>query len=441
MYFQPGKIKVKSKIKTNKKCTEIIDLRNWMPNNEMIMEIRSANFDYLLPESILKNHLDIEDEDVLQLLEAKLAQAITDRNINRSNLRKRNPIPHDEVLKEKGVFGTKRALRSFKKAQKVIQEYAHGTLALNQIASETHLSRAFCKGVLDEYLVAGQYLGPASQQDNQRKTGILQEVVSDQKNTYLSLNDYQRIIRQQYGIIIGRRPIRRALIKEGFRYGLPIKEPKRSKRRLDPSDRETLKQILRLYSLDHSQPRQLLTFQDEFSAPLKQASIKHWRKTNKLTADQRHPTNLTLKCTCLANVDEGVRFLMLSEGELTANDFEYFLHSCLSIMSHEADYVDVLLDCATWHRAKSIQTSQVGSVLQYNVPGYFELNEIETMFSGIRRKFRSRPVSMTFNEELTEITRIFRNSREKASQGGFRVNLFRKAIKMARLLRMNTVTR
>ena len=252
----------------------------------------------------------------------------------------------------------------------------------------------------------------------------LKTIVDNVQGTYNTVSDIKRKLPS-----FSKKLIRRSLRKTGLRWRQMVKRRKEPKEERHPA-RQVTEVISHLIQAMNS-PRTTLLYVDEVHFPLVQTATHHWTVPalcEELVYNRRQVPDQKLSAIALCSL-EGFVAVQIYLKDITADDFLYFIQSCLERVLPD-QRVTILADNASWHTSSAVTSTKAGKYLFFNVKGLYQSNAIENAFSFVRSDFRKRPLFETAQEEAKYLAEMFFQPQNKKRFDGIHRNHLRSLMKL-----------
>jgi len=423
-------MKVKTTVFTTQACSPVIDLVNeGLDLQNLTMERRSADVNFTIPRPI--TNISLMN---IGRMKASLESLISDMELRKEMLSKervkiaktkQKAFLRMPAWKAKGISSSdSRDL----KAQRVFELCELGVTKVSQLMKETKLSRYFVKRAVSKWLLSNQVLKDGSRDIIEAKRLAVDQLIDQKKLRFSSLGEYKRRLNHQ-NIVASSKYISKRLKLKGRRFAKPIVNQKPKRRVATRENIEVLHSNLSIITQGLASTTSLVLTQDEIKFPISQVPTKIWRQSDSLTDTIRTGPEVTITCAVLASLDHFLTIQFYSK-EMTARDFEYFMVRSLELLQLRVSKTIIILDRAPWHQGADVLRSQVSKLFLFNLPGWYELNPVESMFSKIRKLFRSRAVCESIKEELIQIVSIFQRSNTTTKLGSWKRGFTKSCLKV-----------
>lgn len=227
----------------------------------------------------------------------------------------------------------------------------------------------------------------------------------------------------QRGLVVSRESICRKLRESGRKWRLNksiIK--KKFTKTIKPEQKTQLRKICQVVASLHRQPGSTVMWEDEMKFPVSQVAKKLWGLQNEPGVERTADTEPCITAVVICDKD-GFKAIQFFERELTSEDYQFFLMSCLHRFRTEGvQKLKIIQDNAPWHSQKEGPAKQLLSrLVQPSIPGWPMLNFIENTFSPVRLKYRSSIKGTGLSERSRNIFNIFKNCNQTVKfEGSFR---------------------
>lgn len=341
------------------------------------------------------------------------------RNRRQGRKRQRRPKPPQED-------------KNLAKRQKVVDLYEQGETSLRAIASKLKVNRAFATSVIKRWTTFRTVQQGTRAAAKQKKVEKVLKVIRERKNPYQTITDIQRTVRMT-GVAVGKKLVSTCLRSQGLRWGEPLKPSKLKP--LDEEKKDMLMDIAQTIESSLTDDDRQVVFVDEIKFPLVQVPKKVWRARGEFIPD-RPAEPITITCAAACNY-QGFVAVQFFYQELKGADFAYFMTEVDKYVSKMRTKTIYLMDQAPWHTGATADFGDLRESIMFNIPGWPELNMIETTFSKVREKYRKRPIFRSREEEIRNLVEIFNNCNEEEEFAGYTRNLVRTLISKLRGLNYN----
>lgn len=411
---------------TSQPATQFLTLAELelLMNVDVLPRTRVAEFRNLETRNIL------EPATVEQLLErsTKLLSQLETGEKQWKTLQKYQRLPQDQI--NAGKHASRCRKKNFQKLEnsieKITEAYQSGVSKVSVLMRKARCGWKLAKQVRD-FLDRGVSLDILSEEGDNFIEKEVQDSSSNLNDLFFTATSIKRKL-QDKGKTVSRQRICRILRKQGYRYkkNLPDwrrKSPPRS------SDFFRIRLITDSILSDFETNESILVFIDETKFQLTSVPYRIWkRKGIKENVGRNVDSDLiTVIAACTVTGFEAVQ---LYEGEITSDDYLYFVVSLIERVScTSGKSIQILQDGAKWHTSRKILQSPIGKYLLTNLKGYFDLNMIENAFSSVKYKFRTRPIAETRQQEYMEILKCFVSENRSKTFRGYCRNLIRSVIR------------
>ena len=164
------------------------------------------------------------------------------------------------------------------------------------------------------------------------------------------------------------------------------------------------------YVLSSLHPNSKMFFLDQIKLITYQTPRYAWIKRGQAVISYDWPERLLYTVNVIASLEQ-IEALVITKGEIKSEDTVHFVQGFLKSNEKEGRSVVILLDQASWHRSDLVNNSSIHQYLLLNIPGRYDLNFVESVFSYIRNHWRRRRAGLESDTEIfNEIVEIYRNA-------------------------------
>lgn len=410
---------------TSQSCTEVFEIDNLPDLDDVNFQVRQTHvktpkFKPLLANLRSKN-MHIRKRLYDQLAEASKKPEVMDRE-HRNGLQARyNRNEMRKIRKVDSGISYKRT----RTIESVFEEWIKGEHRVSVIARKAGCSFRTAKTIIRDSCIWGTFPTMKHRIEKEAKRQAIDICLGEDEFSYSGLKHIKRRC-QLKGLKMSTAFISKRLKERGLFYGKIPKTKPNDHRQLNEEQLQKLRRVLNTLSIESPEEKASVYYVDEMKLPIQQVPERFWRNKRDLPGVARMGREV-ITCVCFAS-PFGFCFVQYFLKELKSEDFLFFLAECLRRLQCSEGGVAIILDNASWHTGGAMKNCLLRDYLVFNLPGFYSLNVIENMFSGVRSLFRSRMICRTLQEEVTIVNQIFRSVTESAACGGFFRNGRRAAI-------------
>lgn len=364
-----------------------------------------------VPKLYLRDHMHFSVEKKIEFIEIERMLSMLEERVEGNKQKSIDTKPKKLSRKEEV---------NQKRAQVAMYYFSGQNYTIKRVASLTGCHRDTVKSVFQELQLRNQLI--PYEYNNQHYEEDLQElerVIEDPKNLFYSVSQIKRLQPR-----FSKRRIARELKKSGYKWKKLKRVPAKLNVRRSVPDPSEIHRVISAVVTGLFDEDKEVYFVDEFKLPLNQTPDYSWsRGPGQDYMYNNRPEALQYTGIVMCSV-RGFEFYQIYLDEVNSRDFLHFMQEAIQRLPNDKE-ITVLMDCATWHKAEILKSSDVYRFFCFNVPGVFQLNIIETAFSAIRNDFRQRAVCNNTTEELQAICELFSEEANGRRFRGYYVNYLR----------------